>query len=61
MNTIYEGIKELFNILENTNIKKKYVKINKGDIIYYFITNLEIVDTIVKKDKNKGIISLDIA
>lgn len=54
MNTIYEGIKELFNILENTNIKKKYVKINKGDIIYYFITNLEIVDTIVKKDKIKN-------
>lgn len=57
MNTIYEGIKELFNILENTNIKKKYVKINKGDIIYYFITNLEIVDTIVKKDKNKKFLS----
>ena len=29
MNTIYEGIKELFNILENTNIKKNMSKLIK--------------------------------
>lgn len=29
MNTIYEGIKELFNILANTNIKKNISKLIK--------------------------------
>ena len=57
MNVFFEGIKELYSVLGNTNIRNKYVKIKKNGIIYYFIVNPGMVEQILEKDNDKKFLS----